>query len=107
MAQEAWKRILTDCFTGDELEEWKAAKARLGPAFDHDGYAAAWADYNARMQAALPLDPDAPRTKGLIAEWDALCAPYLAVASDAMKNGPTALWAFPMRLDDPELFQAR
>jgi hypothetical protein len=99
----AWRRILTDCFQGATLDEWRAAKERLGPEFDHDGFAAAWVDYNARVQAALPLDPDSEATRAIIAEWDALCAPYLAVADAAMKTA----WAFPMVLDDPEIFVQR
>ena len=104
---QAWKRVLSDCFQGDALTEWKAAKERLGPSFDHAGFAAAWADYNARMQAALPLAPDAESTKTLIAEWDRLCAPYLTVVDKADRKRVMALWAFPMELDDPELFARR
>ncbi|WP_347270799.1 hypothetical protein [Rhizorhabdus histidinilytica] len=105
MADGAWKRVLAECFVGDELAEWKAAKERLGPGFDHDGHAAAWADYNARVQAALPLDPASDETRAIVAEWDALCADYIRVADPAMKAGPKPLWAFPMNLDDPELFR--
>jgi hypothetical protein len=104
MAEGAWRRVLTDCFTPEELKEWQAAKERLGPGFDHAGHAAAWADYNARVQAALPLDPDSAETKAIVTEWDALCADYMRVADPAMKNGPKPLWSFPMRLDDPEMF---
>jgi hypothetical protein len=59
----AWKRVPTKCFQGEQLAEWKAAKERLGPGFDHAGHAAARADYNARMQAALPIDPDSEKTR--------------------------------------------
>ena len=107
MSNGAWKRVLVDCFTPEELKEWRAAKERLGPSFDHAGHAAAWADYNARVQAALPLDPDSAATKAIVAEWDALCADYMAVADEAMKRGPKPLWAFPMVLDDPEMFIQR
>jgi hypothetical protein len=103
----AWKRVLVDCFTPAELAEWKAAKERLGPGFDHAGHAAAWVDYNARMQAALPLDPDSEKTKALIAEWDALCADYKTVADEKMLHGEKLLWSFPMVLDDPEVFSQR
>ena len=91
----------------EELKEWRAAKERLGPGFDHAGHAAAWADYNARVQAALPLDPDSDATRAIVAEWDALCADYMAVADEAMKHGPKPLWSFPMVLDDPEMFIQR
>jgi len=107
MTGQAWKRVLVDCFTPAELAEWRAAKERLGPGFDHEAYAAAWVDYNARVQAALPLDPGSDVTKGFIAEWNALCAPYLAVADEAMKRGAKPLWSFPMVLDDPEVFIRR
>ena len=100
----AWKRILVDCFTTEELAEWRAAKERLGPSFDHAGHAAAWVDYNARVQAALPLDPNSDETKAIVAEWDALCADYKTVADRKMLHGPKPLWAFPMMLDDPEMF---
>jgi hypothetical protein len=107
MTGQAWKRVLVDCFTPAELKEWRAAKEKLGPGFDHEAYAAAWVDYNARVQAALPLDPDSDVTKALIAEWDALCAPYMAVADEAMKGSAKPLWSFPMVLDDPEVFICR
>jgi len=104
MAEGAWRRVLTDCFTPEELKEWRAAKERLGSGFDHAGHAAAWADYNARVQAALPLDPDSETAKAIVAEWDALCADYMRVADPAMKHGPKPLWSFPMVLNDPEVF---
>jgi hypothetical protein len=107
MTTGAWKRVLVDCFTPAELQEWRAAKEKLGPGFDHEAYAAAWVDYNARVQAALPLDPDSDATKAIVAEWDALCAPYLTVADEAMKHGAKPLWSFPMVLDDPEVFRRR
>ena len=107
MADGAWRRVLVDCFTPEELKEWRAAKEKLGPGFDHEAYAAAWVDYNARVQAALPLDPDSEATKAIVAEWDALCAPYLAVADEAMKRGPKPLWSFPRMQDDPEVFVRR
>jgi hypothetical protein len=108
MNGQAWKRILVDCFTPAELEEWRAAKERLGPDFDHDAFAAAWIDYNARVEAALPLDPESNVARALIAEWDVLCAPYFAVVADAAMNGGSKpLWSFPMVLDDPEVFIRR
>jgi hypothetical protein len=107
MSTGAWKRVLVDCFTPEELKEWRAAKEKLGPGFDHEAYAAAWVDYNAHVQAALPLDPDSDATRAIIAEWDALCAPYLTVADEAMKHGAKPLWSFPMVLDDPEVFRLR
>jgi len=76
MAEGTWRRVLTDCFTAEELKEWRAAKERLGPGFDHAGHAAAWADYNARVQAALPLDPDSEQTKAIVTEW-MRCAPTI------------------------------
>src|SRR5262245_59628406 len=104
---QAWKRVLNDCFSGDALVEWRAAKERLGPKFDHDGYAAAWVDYNARVQAALPLDPNSESTKAIVAEWDRLCAIYLATVGKPEQNRIKSLWAFPMLLDDPEMFVRR
>ncbi len=104
MSNGAWKRVLTDCFQGEQLAEWRAAKEKLGPSFDHDGYAKAWVDYNARVQAALPLDPKSAETKAIVAEWDRLCGIYKTVVDDKVKNGPTPLWAFPWVLDDPEMF---
>jgi len=104
---QAWKRVLNDFFQGDALTEWRAAKEKLGPKFDHAGFAAAWVDYNARMQAALPLEPNTETTKKLIAEWDSLCAPYLTVVDETARARVKNLWAFPMVLDDPELFARR
>jgi hypothetical protein len=104
---QAWKRVLVDCFSPQELAEWRAAKERLGPGFDHAGYAAAWVDYNARVQAALPLEPDSDETRAIVAEWDRLCGVYKTVADPAMLNGAKPLWAFPMVLDDPEMFVQR
>src|ERR1700761_1383471 len=95
MAEGAWRRVLTDCFTPEELKEWRAAEERLGPGFDHAGHAASWADYNARVQAALPLDPESDETRAIVAEWRALCADYMRVADPAMMNGPKPLWSFP------------
>lgn len=103
----AWKRILTDCFQGEQLRLWREAKERLGPGFDHDGYAARWVDYNARVQAALPLTPDAPATQAIVQEWDDLCGIYLTKISADEQRAAAPLWQFPMLLDDPEMFRRR
>src|SRR5579884_4074899 len=90
-AGQAWKRVLGDYFSGDALTEWRTAKERLGPGFDHEGYAAAWVGYNARVQAALPLDPGSEATKAIVAEWDRLCAVYLATVDEPNKARVNAL----------------
>ena len=107
MSGRTWKQILTEALSPAEWTEWRAAKERLGPTFDHEAYAAAWVDYNARVQAAMPLDPNSDVTKAIVAEWHALCAPYRAVADEAMKNGPKPLWAFPAVQENPDLFVRR
>ena len=45
------------------------------------------ADLIARIEAALPMDPASPEARAFYDEWQALLAPFKAIATPAMMQG--------------------
>ena len=60
--------------------------------FDQAAYSAQWAALGAKIKAALPLDPASQVAQALLAEWQALLAPFTATATPAMMQGVTAMY---------------
>lgn len=92
MGDENWKAV-TDAYLSPEARSDFARAAGSLPAdFDQQAYAARWSELAARIAAALPLDPASERAKAFLGEWKALLAPFLAVATPAMKEGVGKLY---------------
>lgn len=60
--------------------------------FDQADYAAKWKDLGARIKAALPLDPGSEPAQAFAVEWQALLAPFNAVATPEMRAGAQRLY---------------
>ena len=92
MQHENWQAV-GDRYLSDEA---KADFAATAPAMcavsDQTDYAAKWADLAARIEAALPLDPAGPVARALYDEWQALLAPFKAIATPAMMQGVSAMY---------------
>lgn len=85
--QDQWKPI-TDLYHSAQAEaEFADAQAAMPAGFDQAAYAAQWADLTGRIAAALPLDPASAQARALYDEWQALLAPFAAVATPAMMQG--------------------
>jgi len=92
MESENWKKVTDRYFSAEEKAEW-AGRMAEGPAdFDQDAYSRQWSEVSARIEAALPLDPASDAAAALYDEWQALLAPFKAVATPAMMEGATNLY---------------
>jgi DNA-binding transcriptional MerR regulator len=91
--ETAWKKVADRYFTPEEQAHWAERKRALAPAdFDPNAYSAAWADLGSRIGAALPLDPASDTAQAFLAEWNALLAPFKAVADERMGKATVALY---------------
>jgi DNA-binding transcriptional MerR regulator len=90
MEQDNWKRVLDQHYTSEELAHWADNPPPAG--FDQDAYSRQWQDLGDRIEAALPLDPAGTQAQAFVTEWDALLAPFKAVATPQMMAGAQAFW---------------
>jgi DNA-binding transcriptional MerR regulator len=95
MADPQWKGVLDRYYSPEEQAHWAAKKAEFAasqPGFDPQAYTQGWRDLDARIAAALPLDPQSPQAQAFVVEWNAMIAPFMAIADDEMKQGAQRLW---------------
>jgi hypothetical protein len=90
MADDNWKQVLGQHYSQEELAHWAENPPPAG--FDQDIYARQWQELGARIEAALPLDPAGEQAQAFVAEWDALLAPFRAVATPQMMAGAQSFW---------------
>jgi DNA-binding transcriptional MerR regulator len=90
MEAEQWKKALERHYTPEELAHWADNPPPAG--FDQADYARRWEELGARIEAALPLDPGGAEAQAFVAEWDALLAPFRAVATPQMMRGAQGFW---------------
>lgn len=92
MEHENWKKVADRYFSPEEQARW-AERMKDGPAdFDSDAYNRQWAELGTRIAAALPLDPAGVEARAFYDEWQALLAPFKAVATPEMMAGATNLY---------------
>jgi DNA-binding transcriptional MerR regulator len=85
MEHENWKAV-SDRYLSDQARaDFAANPAPQG--FDHEAYSAQWGELTARIEAALPMDPASPQARAFYDEWQALIAPFKAVATPGMMQG--------------------
>lgn len=92
MAAENWKKITDRYFSADEKEEWAGRMPALPEGFDMEGYNRQWTELAARIEAALPLDPASAEARTYYDAWQALLAPFKAVATPGMMAGASNLY---------------
>jgi MerR family transcriptional regulator, thiopeptide resistance regulator len=102
MDHENWKNVTDRYFSAAEKEEWAGNPPPEG--FDQAAYACQWQDLGARIEAALPLDPKSAEAGAFYDEWQALLAPFKAVATPAMMAGAANLYE---RMDEWQGEQTR
>ena len=85
METEDWKNVTDRYFSEEEQAQWKDRPAPAG--FDQNEYSRKWADLGARVQAAISKGPDCDEAQALYDEWQALLAPFKAVATPQMMAG--------------------
>ena len=99
MSQEKWDGVTGRFFTPEEKASFAETMQQLPAQYDATEYAAKWADLGGRIKAALPLAPDSAAAQAFLAEWTALLAPFLAVATPEMKAGVQQMYE---RMDEWE-----
>ena len=92
MAQENWKKVTDRYFSAAEKEEWTSRMPALPEGFDMQAYNRQWTELAARIDAALPLDPRSEQAGAYYHEWQALLAPFKAVATPDMMAGAANLY---------------
>ena len=90
METESWKKALERHYTPEELARWAETPPPAG--FDQADYSRRWEALGARIEAALPLDPSSEEAQAFVAEWNALLAPFRAVATPEMMSGARGFW---------------
>ena len=95
MESEDWKKVTDRHFSKEEQAHW--ADHPPQPGFDQAEYSRKWADLGARVQAAMPQGVDSDEAQALYDEWQALLAPFKAVATPQMMGGATNLY---QRMDE-------
>jgi len=90
MQPEDWKKVTDRYFSDEEKAHW-AEHPPQGD-FDQAEYSRKWADLGKRVQAAIPHGPESAEAQALYEEWQALLAPFKAVATPQMMQGATRLY---------------
>jgi len=92
MEAQDWKKVTDRYFSPEEQARW-AENMKGAPAeFDQAEYSRKWQDLGTRVEAAIPLGPDSAQALALYDEWQALLAPFTAVATPEMMQGATRLY---------------
>ena len=92
MEVEDWKKVTDRYFSPDQKAEF-AERMKGAPAeFDQVEYSRKWKDLGSRVQAAIPSGPDSAEAQALYDEWQALLAPFKAVATPEMMQGATKFY---------------
>ncbi len=92
MAEENWKKVTDRYYSEAEKEEWASRMPALPEGFDMHAYNRQWTELAARIEAALPLDPASAQAGAFYDEWQALLAPFKAVATPGMMAGAANLY---------------
>lgn len=91
MSQQEWFEAASNHMTDDQREAVRKIKAALPGGFDGKAQMAKFQALNARIKAALPLDPASEQAQRFLAERDAMLAPFVAVMPPEMKELSKAL----------------
>jgi MerR family transcriptional regulator, thiopeptide resistance regulator len=92
MEDENWKQVADRYFSPGEQAHWAERGEALPAGFDRQAYGLQWSELGARIEAALPLDPAGAEAQAFYDEWQALLAPFRAVATPEMMAGASHLY---------------
>jgi len=86
MSQEKWLEAAASHMTAEQREAIRKVKAALPADFDGKARMAKFQALNARIKAALPLDPASDEAQALLDERDAMLQPFVALMPPEMKQ---------------------
>ena len=89
---QAWQDVVDQYYTPEEQAEWRERMAHA-PEFSQEAYQAQWRALSARIEAALPLEPDSDTALAFVREWFGLLEPFSRYATPAMWEGTTRMYA--------------
>ena len=92
MEAQDWKKVTGRYFSKEEQARWSETMKDAPAEFDQEEYGRKWKNLGARVEAAIPSGPDSPEAQALYDEWQALLAPFKAVATPEMMQGATRLY---------------
>jgi DNA-binding transcriptional MerR regulator len=92
MEHENWKKVADRYFSPEEQAHWAERMADVPASFDPEAYNRQWSDLSLRIETALPLDPAGAEAQAFLDAWQALLAPFKAVATPQMMEGATNLY---------------
>jgi DNA-binding transcriptional MerR regulator len=91
MTQEKWLEAASGLMSEDQRNAVEQAKAAMPAGFDGKAQMAKFQDLNARIKAALPLDPAGDEAQRFLDERDEMLKPFLALMPAAMKQASNDL----------------
>jgi DNA-binding transcriptional MerR regulator len=86
MSQQEWFEAASNHMTENQREVVREIKGALPAGFDGKAQRAEFQALNARIKAALPLDPASEQAQRVLSERDAMLAPFVAVMPPEMKE---------------------
>jgi len=92
MDHQNWKNVTDRYFSEAEKAEWAGRMPAMPEGFDPEAYNRQWIALSERIEAALPLDPASAEAGAFYDEWQALLAPFKAVATPGMMAGAANLY---------------
>jgi hypothetical protein len=92
MEAQDWKKVTDRYFPPEEQARWSERMKEAPAEFDQAEYSRKWKDLGDRVQAAIPNGPESPEAQLLYDEWQALLAPFTAVATPELMQGAIRLY---------------
>lgn len=89
---KAWQDVVDQYYTPEEQAEWREHMVDA-PEFSQEDYQARWRALSTRIEAALPLEPDSAAALAFVREWFALLEPFSRIATPAMWEGTSRMYA--------------
>jgi len=93
MTQEKSAEIRARYMTPEQMAEYDTIKDKLAPDFDPVAFRDGFKELQARIKAALPMDPASPEAQAFLDEWGVLVQPWLDAATPTMREGLRNLYA--------------
>ncbi|NJM49515.1 MAG: MerR family transcriptional regulator [Sphingomonadales bacterium] len=88
-----WKELIGEYYTAEEQARWLEQTQPLNGLFSQEEYLAQWKDLSARIEAALPLDPESDEALAFVREWFTLLEPFTKIATQEMWEGTRNFYA--------------